>query len=164
MRASAFSLYKRANDVTVYNKSVLLEPHWQLCFCGRKLWHLTFATILKESVLKTTCQGVQRVPGLQWVSKSCIEILTNKQTSIQTKPVVRLKVHSSCKKETNFRNKWHHQNLSLPHSSPVPVTWSTVVSLCLSPVTDGSLSNAAYLITVMNFIITSTPSEKNEGH
>lgn len=24
--------------------------------------------------------------------------------------------------------------------------------------------NAAYLITVMNFIITSTPSEKNEGH
>lgn len=44
------------------------------------------------------------------------------------------------------------------------VTWSTVVSLCLGPVTDGSLSNTAYLITVMNFIITSTPSEKNEGH
>lgn len=34
----------------------------------------------------------------------------------------------------------------------------------LGPVTDGSLSNAAYLITVMNFLITSTPSEKNGGH
>lgn len=36
--------------------------------------------------------------------------------------------------------------------------------LRLGPVTDGSLSNAAYLITVMNFLITSTPSEKNGGH
>lgn len=34
----------------------------------------------------------------------------------------------------------------------------------LGPVTDGSLANAAYLITVMNFLITSTPSEKNGGH
>lgn len=44
------------------------------------------------------------------------------------------------------------------------VIWSTVVSLYLGPDTDGPFSNAAYLITVMNFIITSTPLEKNEGH
>lgn len=63
-----------------------------------------------------------------------------------------------------FQKQMASSELVLTHSQPVPVTWSTVVSLCLGPVTDGSLSNAAYLITVMNFIITSTPSEKNEGH
>lgn len=80
--------------------------------------YAVYDTIHKARVLK---KNVSRSKESQKYSENQHHAQKAKRKN-DTKPLVRLQVHPLCRKETNFRNKSHHQNLSKPHSRPVPVT------------------------------------------